>query len=212
MLLLVDAYTASRIPRTWTTVPESSITVVVFDSFVHQTDLVEQFERHRPDIILLHESELTPPAFLYDCARRGNCAHTRVVLAADNTDDLTVVIAGHRDFYDVVQLGVTDAALQQHLCEIREGSTRLYDNPIWQRIPLPVSRTATSSSVLDFIDRAILQLIAVGLRDQDIAQVLHYSTQSIKNRVSTMLREGNVANRTLLATRAAQDAAWHERA
>lgn len=52
---------------------------------------------------------------------------------------------------------------------------------------------------LDAIDLAVLELVCIGYRDQDIASALNYSVQSVKNRVSGMLRRSRLENRLQLA-------------
>jgi DNA-binding NarL/FixJ family response regulator len=52
----------------------------------------------------------------------------------------------------------------------------------------------------DETDHAILELVCVGLRDQDIAEVLGYSVQAIKNRISLMLARAGSPNRTQIAS------------
>jgi DNA-binding NarL/FixJ family response regulator len=51
----------------------------------------------------------------------------------------------------------------------------------------------------DLTDVAILELISIGFRDQDIAEALHYSVQAIKNRIGIMLKRSGSNNRTQLA-------------
>ena len=42
-------------------------------------------------------------------------------------------------------------------------------------------------------------LICVGMQDVDIANVVHLSTQTVKNRISAMLERSGLRNRTQLA-------------
>jgi len=51
----------------------------------------------------------------------------------------------------------------------------------------------------DAIDREILDLVSVGMQDADIANVVHASTQTVKNRISAMLERSGYRNRTQLA-------------
>lgn len=54
-------------------------------------------------------------------------------------------------------------------------------------------------STLDPIDFEIALLISQGLTDKDIAAAVHFSVQTVKNRVSKILTQVGVANRTQLA-------------
>lgn len=49
------------------------------------------------------------------------------------------------------------------------------------------------------LDRHILDLICIGLPDREIAAAVHASHQTVRNRVSSMLRRSNISNRTQLA-------------
>jgi DNA-binding NarL/FixJ family response regulator len=51
----------------------------------------------------------------------------------------------------------------------------------------------------DATDLAILELICIGYRDSDIAEVLGYSVQAVKNRLGGMLKRSGLNNRTQLA-------------
>jgi DNA-binding CsgD family transcriptional regulator len=66
-------------------------------------------------------------------------------------------------------------------------------------------KVASSIAVdrLDDVDLSILSLLAIGTTDEEIAQSLHFSNQTIRNRVSIMLHVLNSKNRTELAL------AWH---
>jgi two-component system response regulator DevR len=71
--------------------------------------------------------------------------------------------------------------------EVRAASKRV------TAIPLNVL------SSLNETDREIAQLISQGLTDRDIAAAVHFSVQTVKNRVSKILTQVGAANRTQLA-------------
>jgi DNA-binding CsgD family transcriptional regulator len=66
-----------------------------------------------------------------------------------------------------------------------------------------ISRAVTGNQ-LDTVDMSILALLAIGLRDEEISQSLHFSNQTIRNRVSKLLHVLSLRNRTELAL------AWHQ--
>lgn len=51
----------------------------------------------------------------------------------------------------------------------------------------------------DPVDEAIVELVAAGYTDREIAEVMHYSHQSIRNKLSRILMESGLRNRTQLA-------------
>lgn len=60
---------------------------------------------------------------------------------------------------------------------------------------VPVTRI----QVADQADREIVRLVAAGLPDRDIADVVHYSNQAVRNRISRILGDTGARNRTHLA-------------
>jgi DNA-binding NarL/FixJ family response regulator len=54
-------------------------------------------------------------------------------------------------------------------------------------------------SALSDTDREIAVLISRGMTDRDIAETVHFSLQTVKNRVSKILTQVGAANRTQLA-------------
>ena len=58
-----------------------------------------------------------------------------------------------------------------------------------------------NSTEITILDRQILQLLALGFTDNEIADVLHYSNQTIRNHISATLRTTGSRNRTELALR-----------
>lgn len=57
------------------------------------------------------------------------------------------------------------------------------------------------SDELTSLDRQILQLLSSGCTDNEIAHSLHYSNQTIRNHISSILRASGLRNRTELALR-----------
>ena len=58
---------------------------------------------------------------------------------------------------------------------------------------------AIADDQLDTVDMSILALLAIGARDEEISQSLHFSNQTIRNRVSKLLQVLDARNRTELA-------------
>jgi DNA-binding NarL/FixJ family response regulator len=59
---------------------------------------------------------------------------------------------------------------------------------------------ALHDGLIDDFDNRILCLLAAGGTNEEIAEALHYSNQTIRNRVSDMLKVLNLRNRTELST------------
>lgn len=85
---------------------------------------------------------------------------------------------------------IRDCAAGLHLInavEVRAASKRLSTMP---------SKTL---SVLNEMDQEIALLISRGFTDKDIAATVHFSVQTVKNRVSKILAQVGATNRTQLA-------------
>lgn len=59
--------------------------------------------------------------------------------------------------------------------------------------------TPTTIYVADEADREIVRLVAAGLTDREIADIVNYSHQTVRNRISRILGETGARNRTHLA-------------
>lgn len=56
------------------------------------------------------------------------------------------------------------------------------------------------------LDSTIIQFVTRGMSDREIAEILHYSSQTIRNRVSRILKANDLDNRTDLAVAQFRDA------
>ena len=56
-----------------------------------------------------------------------------------------------------------------------------------------------STITRDDLNIGIIELIHIGLADREIGEVVHLSTQTIRNRVSAMLEKSGLGNRTQMA-------------
>lgn len=70
---------------------------------------------------------------------------------------------------------------------------------------LPLSQERDVEVALDSVERRIVAYITMGLSDREIAEKIHFSSQTIRNRVSRLLVKFHVCNRTQLAMMCAQD-------
>lgn len=62
----------------------------------------------------------------------------------------------------------------------------------------PFDARFANGAHLDELDIAIVDLIAHGLSDKQIAHALHYSEQTVRNRVSQILKKCDLDNRTMI--------------
>lgn len=99
----------------------------------------------------------------------------------------------------IVLKGAPSAELVQSIRDAAAGLQLI--NPTQVRVAAKRLNSIPLSalSILDGTDREIAQLVSQGLTDKDIAATLHFSVQTVKNRISKILSRVGVANRTQLA-------------
>ena len=83
--------------------------------------------------------------------------------------------------------------------EVGRGISRLSADPLWQSVTRPLPLPSMEHVADGATDLAVLDLIRIGLADNDIAEVLYLSPQTVRNRVSAMLRRAGLVNRTQMA-------------
>lgn len=59
---------------------------------------------------------------------------------------------------------------------------------------------ADDANALTGLDREITHLVVRGMSDREISEVVNFSTQTVRNRISRILRDNGFSNRTELAT------------
>lgn len=69
----------------------------------------------------------------------------------------------------------------------------------------PLSQDIEVHDELDSVERRIVAYITMGLSDREIAEKIHFSAQTVRNRVSRLLVKFHVCNRTQLAMMCAQN-------
>lgn len=170
-----------------------------------QYSAVTAADRHRPHIALVGY-EVDEGCGL-DLVRWLRSQHRRcrsIILGARN-DDRSVV-----DGFDSGAHAALDRSCssQQVLATIRSVATgqRLFD-----RNEIDAARTrldqerSSKWDALCYTDRRILDLILLGMTNNQISQRLHFSPHTIRNHVSELLRTFEVTNRTQLSYAARED-------
>lgn len=129
----------------------------------------------------------------------SDCRDARTVVGAVPLDNVTKLKSAHNGFFDAADLRDSDQHLTMHMGEIGRGVSRLTSDPMWATIPRPAPLPSMSHVAEDDTDASILELIRIGLTDNYIADSLYLSPQTVRNRVSAMLRRAGLSNRTQMA-------------
>ena len=130
---------------------------------------------------------------------KSHCPDINVVLLTSFLED-DVLIQGYTSKASAIVLkGAPTAELVKAIRDVAAGLQLI--NPVEVR---SASRrvNAIPSNVLSTLsptDREIAHLVSQGLTDKDIAAAVHFSVQTVKNRVSKILTQIGATNRTQLA-------------
>lgn len=202
MRLLIDDLVLTARPRLLDVVSRThpDWEVGCFDAHGSARSVTDRFRRFEPHVLLVHSTWLHVAApLLPKYLEMSDCQDARTVVAAVPLDNVTKLQAAHNGFFDVADLRDSDQHLTMHLGEVGRGVSRLTADTMWATIPRPAPLPSMSHVAEDNTDGSILELIRIGLTDNDIAESLYLSPQTVRNRVSGMLRRAGLSNRTQMA-------------
>ena len=80
-----------------------------------------------------------------------------------------------------------------------DGSASLRADPLWEKIGEPIDMTSLRFDERPEMERNIIELLAEGLTNEQIADILHLSRQTVRNKVFRLMEDVGVHNRTLLS-------------
>lgn len=131
----------------------------------------------------------------------GPAQSIRTILLADEVNSAVV--------HQALAFGVADVVARRQepeplLCDVRDAidQTRLVcRDHIVRSVPVPEFLARGEIPLLSVTDHKIVGMIAAGYSDKEIAEVMHYSHQTIRNRVSHLLLQSGARNRTQLAVK-----------
>ena len=126
---------------------------------------------------------------------------TRFALFVTKTDAAFVYRVLAYGVDDVVDLSTADDVLAVQLGTLANGRARACDRFIIDEVEVPPVMAKQAISYADDVDRKIVPMLAIGYTDREIARVVNYSHQAIRNRVSRILLMSGLRNRTHLAAR-----------
>ena len=159
----------------------------------------EEMRLHRPDIVLTTDSLLGATVLALPQLEDGTLPPCKRVVLARGPSPTLLVIAAQAGFDDVVDVAQPFGALVDQLQELVDGKRHLRSHPIWKSLEYPVDMTRLEVIMADETDGQIVGLIAAGLSDREIADLVFLSCQTVRNRVSRLLDRCGARNRTQLA-------------
>jgi len=129
-----------------------------------------------------------------DCLRAA-----KLLLVRRGVCSATVYRALAHGIHDVIELDQSAEAFAADM------STAIFSNrPVCEKLfvaGVDVMRPAGSPRICvhDETERNIVGMIAAGYMDREIAEIVHYSHQTIRNKISRILEDSDLRNRTQLA-------------
>lgn len=161
---------------------------------VHATEVIEAIRIHAPHLVLIESEWLSEIDGM-------KCALTEVgiggpmwAIANPNVDSETVLWAAHHGIHVLV-----DGTVNSVDDFVERIQSLVFDAPAVNRLQ---SRARSTLAVAhDETDRKILSLLATGARNAMIADEVYLSVQTVKNRLSRMMKAAGATNRTELAMR-----------
>ena len=130
---------------------------------------------------------------------KSHCPTISVVLLTSFLEDEVLVDGYSSKASAIVLKGAPTRELVDAIRDVAAGMQLI--NPVEVRSASKRVNSIPSNvlSSLSETDREIALLISQGLTDKDIAAAVHFSVQTVKNRVSKILTQVGAANRTQLA-------------
>lgn len=102
---------------------------------------------------------------------------------------------------DVIETACSDDALRCSLEKFARGTELACESLLVSTVDIPFSIVHGEIRCVDEIDEKIIRLVSVGFTDREIGDILHFSHQAIRNRISHLLLRSGLRNRTQLAAR-----------
>ena len=168
------------------------------------------FASRRIEVLCLSPME---PVRLIEFRRAIMASHTqqerfRTSLLVDQADSAIVYHAIGFGYDDVIESSVPDDELAEQLLTFAENSGRACASRLVRTVDLPAPVIRGTVAYADDVDRKIVRLVAVGYTDREIGEIMHFSHQVIRNRISQLMLRSGLRNRTQLAARHTFESTW----
>jgi len=123
----------------------------------------------------------------------------RLVLLCDELDAWFVYRVMAHGISDVIDLRLPGRELEAAIRLVVEGRDRACTDHLIAEVDIVPVVSDVGIVYADDMDRRIVALVAAGYTDREISHVVNYSYQSVRNRISRILLNSGIRNRTQLA-------------
>lgn len=150
------------------------------------------------DVVILGQVALRSHAADATCCHGGNTPYKRVLLGSA-TSVPRLVEAVHAGFDDLLDINISRDEMVDQLHELHAGRRSLRDHPLFAYTSVPVEAPPLKVPCRDQMDADMVALVARGLTDREIGEALYMAPQTVRNRLSRLMRAGGFRNRTEIA-------------
>lgn len=123
-----------------------------------------------------------------------------IIVVANNVDSAFVYRARAFGADDIVDIGRDDDHVAEAFGTALSGRQRAYELYLVGKVDEQIDITTLRINYTDEVDHRIVPMIVAGYTDREIAEVLHFSHQAVRNRISRILLRSGIRNRTQLAS------------
>lgn len=173
--------------------------VGVLNTFALGPSTVAALDAFRPDLVMGSRLMLDLGFLFRNYLDQAGFGDVPIVLGDVRPSAATKVRTAHAGFQDIVDLGSAPDEVRAAVASAGRRRFGLVDDPIWSSITRPTHDGEIHIEARDSVDAEILALIAIGLSDQEIAEAVYMSSQTVRNRISQMLIRSGLTNRTQMA-------------
>lgn len=171
-----------------------------FDSRLGPAHLRDTFTTRPPEVLVVDSKWLVIGApILMSLLRHTDSDAAKTLITVPRLDNVAKVRATLNGFTDMVHNGESSDDLVEKIENVRNGQSLLHEDSLWQTVRKPTPVNMNVPIAENGIDRDIIELIRIGIPDNEIAECLFLSSQTVRNRVSAMLQRDGFTNRTQLA-------------
>lgn len=151
-------------------------------------------------LMLVNRQNLLLSSTWVSALNRLGATPPKLIVVQDAPSTALRVLAAHAGAARVVdpieEWSVVAEELNRALTENDGG---IPNHPIWDEVERPIDPLGTAISIKDDTDRDIVDLVALGLSDREVAAGVHLAEQTVRNRLSRVLESSGLKNRTQLA-------------
>nr|ABM53606.1 conserved hypothetical protein [uncultured bacterium CBNPD1 BAC clone 2089] len=132
---------------------------------------------------------------------RDDGANLRSVIAVERPDPAFVHYVLGYGIDDVFDTSVPDAEFAAQLATFAGGRLRACADQLVAGVDLPITVMDGVIDYADEMDRKMVRLISVGYTDREIGEIIGFTHQAMRNRISHLMLRSGIRNRTQLAAR-----------